>query len=102
MESIYIGNDHTITLSGLADSAGDPLLAATVSATLLMRDTLGEVPGETWPLTLSHQQDGEYVGTLDKAVQISKDIFYLLRVVAAQSGSDAQWDVPLVGRWRQE
>lgn len=101
MERIYLGNDHVVTLAGLADSEGVPLVAATVAATILVRDTMLELPGETWPLTMNRQPNDDYSCTVDKAVQLVKGEFYVLRITATEGGIDAQWDISLVGTWRK-
>jgi hypothetical protein len=100
MASIYIGNDHAVTLTGLVDSAGTPLTTASVDATLLHQVTLQEVAGETWPITMSHIADGEYTCVIDKAVDISRGAGYVLRVMASAGTSDAQWDIRLQGSYR--
>ena len=101
MGAIYLGNDHTVTLDSLVDSAGGPLVGATVSATLLHGTTLQEIPGHTWPLAMQHIADGTYTGTIDKAVSVNKGVEYVLRVKASQGEADAQWDLLLECEWRQ-
>ena len=101
MSALYLGNDLTVTLDSLVDSAGGPLVGATVRATLLHGTTLQEIPGQTWPLAMQHIDAGTYTGTIDKAVNVNKGVGYVLRVTASQGEADAQWDVPMECEWRQ-
>ena len=101
MDTIYIGNDHTVTLNSLVDSAGGPVTSASIAVTLLERDSLDPVSGVTWPITLVHIADGTYTGTIDKAVEVVKSQKYVLRIIASAGTSDAQWDIEVMGVWRQ-
>lgn len=52
--TLYVGNDMLLTVSGLkAQTTGNWINNATVTCTLL--DAAGDqIPGATWPLTLSY------------------------------------------------
>ena len=100
--NIYISNDTQIDVTGLQNAADSSYLnAATVTATL--KDSAGsEVSGVSWPLTLSYvaSSDGNYSGTIDKAVSISEQVSYFLEITAAQGGIDAFWRIRLFAQYR--
>jgi len=99
--AIYINNDHTIKVEGLQDQDGNAVTTATVEATILDLNRK-EVGGITWPLTLSHDGNGTYSATLDKAVSLQRNVRHYLRVVASTSGgADAEWTEPLVAKERE-
>jgi len=101
---INIGNDSLFTLTGFADdSAGGPtfLNAATVEVTV--RDTEGvDVPGITWPITMSFiaASSGDYEGVVDKAIQIVEGQQYVATIVAFEGTVDGEWIIELFGARR--
>ena len=67
--TIFIDCDSIVEVTGVADSDGNWLNAATVQVTLYIGDTPTEVSGVTWPITLSNVADGKFQGTIpDDAV----------------------------------
>lgn len=102
-EVLLAGNDQLVELRGLTDEAtGEPLNAATVTATLTESDG-DAVTGGTWPLTLAYvaDSDGLYRATLPYNLGLVPGGRYLLRIdVNAGSGLRGRWDVPCVCRSR--
>jgi len=100
--NIYISNDTQIDVSGLQNAADSSYLnSATVTATL--KDQSGtEVSGVSWPLTLSYEaaSNGNYSGTIDKAVSVSDGVSYFLEITAAQGGIDAFWRIRMLAQYR--
>lgn len=93
---LLIGNDQTITVSGLKDQvSGDFINDATVTVTVKTRDG-ANVAGETWPLALQYVtgSDGDYRGTLEDGLELTPGIYVVeARAVATDD---------LVAFWREE
>lgn len=89
----YLGNDMTVTLSGFQNAlTGDYLNNATVSCRLLETDGT-EVLGSQ-SLQYVAASNGNYRFTVDKdAVALVDGQFYILEIVASETGIDAQWEV---------
>lgn len=102
-EVLFAGNDQLVELRGLTDEAtGEPLNAATVTATLTEADG-DAVTGATWPMTLAYvaESEGVYRATLPYGLGLVPGGRYLLRIdVNAGSGLRGRWDVPCVCRNR--
>ena len=100
--NLYISNDTQIDVTGLQNASDSSYLnSATVTATL--KDSAGsEVSGVSWPLTLSYvaSSDGNYSGTIDKAISVSDGVSYFLEITAAEGGLDAFWRIRLVAQYR--
>lgn len=100
-QSVYIGSDHTIRLTGL-NGGGGYLNGATVTWEL---KTIGgvTVTGGTGTLTYVPASDGNYVGTLDRTVTILllENSWYNLFVVMAQGGYDDERRLTLSAAYRQ-
>jgi hypothetical protein len=101
MDTIFIGNDSLISVPSLVDSDGAPITSASVEATLLDMDTLVPVPGITWPVSLSHSENGNYEGIIDKSVQVVRLNKYILHITATSGTADAEWNRELMCVWRQ-
>lgn len=89
--SLFIGNDHRITLTGLKDEDGNLVTGATVTARLLEADAETEVSGVSWPTTLSDDGGGDYSGVLDDAASLEKGKAYYLEVKAVSGSTQAVW-----------
>lgn len=100
MPDIYLDNDYVVKLDGLKDDDGTAVTAATVEARVLDRDK-EEVAGIAWPVTLSHTSNGNYEGTIDKALQLEDKALYYVEVTASHSGRDATWRVQHISRERE-
>ncbi len=91
------GSSIIIELEGLHNvlDAATPITHATVTARLL--DANGdEVPGITWPVTLSHDADGTYRTTVDgTALSLTVGARYALRVNALVGNLKRQWTPPV-------
>jgi hypothetical protein len=104
-QAYYYANDHELTATGTQDSAGVYLNSATVIATMIDAATAVEVPGQTWPLTLSYvaDSDGDYSGVIeyDLAVVAGQRLL-LLVTVNAGVGARGNWEIPVLVRARKE
>lgn len=93
-KTLYVGNDHRLTVDGLRDPDGNYVNTAEVSATLL--DAHGaEVEGETWPVSLAYvaESDGRYRGILDDAIELVDGKSYTLVIDAVDGESVGRWEL---------
>ena len=91
---LYVGNDMILSFTGddkLIDSEGDPITSATVTATLYEWDGKTEVGGETWPLTLNDDGNGEYSAVLQETLGVKAGSMYILVIEAEKSGANGRW-----------
>lgn len=89
---LLLGNDQTITVTGLQDQvSGAYLNASTVTATI---DTLAGT--ELASITLQYVTDsnGDYQGVIEDDVAITSGTRYVVDVTATSAGD-------LVGNWRE-
>lgn len=94
MTTIYIGNDHTVSVTGLADGAGTIITGATVQCSLLKKlDRTVVGGGVTFPLAMPEGAAGEYSATIDKSVGVVAGEKYYISITAVQGSIDAQWDL---------
>lgn len=93
---IFEGNDTYLTVSSLTDTADDSIVTtATVTATLFEDDKTTEVPGPTWPLTLSHIAAGLYRVVLPDTTGFRRGHDYHARILANDgAGRLGSWLVP--------
>ena len=91
--NIFINNDSLIELIGLKNSLTDSYVNdATVTVTLY--DSTGaEVSGISWPLTMAYvtASNGDYRGTLDKAVVLITGALYKAVITALDGINDGEW-----------
>lgn len=105
VQTLYVGNDMLLEVSGLRDDVtGDYLNAATVTVTL--KDSAGvNVTGETWPLALAYvtSSNGVYRATLKDTLSLTANARYVATVIAdGGEGKRAQWELDVVARTRRE
>jgi hypothetical protein len=101
MRTLYLDNSNVIELAGLKNSVtGMADTGAAVAVTLL--DSAGvAVVGETWPLTMSHANDGLYRVTLSHDIIISALSRYTAVVdVTGSGGEAATWRCSVTARTR--
>ena len=101
---IHIDNDTQVTLEGLrvADQT-TPINDATVVITLVERDTLDDVLGQTWPVTMNYVSgtDGNYRAVLSNALVLDPKKQYTAVVdVDAGEGLIGSWRVGVKARYR--
>ena len=96
-EVLYIGNDMSLTVTGLKDEvSGDFINNATVTARL--RDRAGnDITGQSWPATLTYVtgSNGIYRGTLEDGLDLDPNKVYRVEI-SVDAGSNA------IGFWRYE
>lgn len=94
----YVDSTMILELRNLTDGiTGDPVTAATVTASLL--DSTGTtVAGASWPVTLLHVGEGTYRGAVPHQAQVKDKGKYTARILATVSGINRRWDVPVVGK----
>lgn len=94
---LLIGNDQTISVSGVQDAvSGDFINNAVITATV--KDACGEqVSGQDWPLTLNYvtDSDGNYRGTFEDGLELVENEIYIVEVHLTVPGD-------LVAYWRQK
>jgi hypothetical protein len=90
----YDDNDHGIVLRGLNNGlSGAYVNNATVQVTL--RNAGGaELSGISWPVTLVYESgsNGDYIATLDKALDVAPRDRITAKITAVSGTLDAQWD----------
>jgi len=87
-------NSHRVTLSGLQDSAGAYVNAATVTVTVT--DLAGnETTGATWPLAMTYEtaSDGVYYADVPPLTDIVVNQYVYVTVNAEQDGLYAEWSI---------
>lgn len=102
MDALYIDNSNVIKLEGLKNSStGNADTGATVTATIT--DSVGNaISGETWPVTLPHDADGDYLYTLPPSVVLTKNRSYKAVVGAIGSGGEiGKWNCNVIARERE-
>lgn len=100
---IYIGNDMSLSFSGdgkLTDDNGDALPGAIIQATLYEGGTQTQVSGQSWPLTLTDDGDGEYSGVLENTVDLIHGKKYELKIEAVASGAEGSWREIVEAKYR--
>lgn len=101
--TLYVGNDNVITLNGLIDSDGSYVNSATVVVTLVEANTLVEIVGESWPLTMTYiaASNGDYKATLADTLAISNGDELTAYVDAdGGAGKHAYWEIPVLAETR--
>lgn len=93
MATIYVGNDHTISVTELKDQAGNTVTGATVVMSLLDKRSRVVVTGLDFPLTLAEGTAGNYSVVMDKAVEVDIGSKYYVSITAVSGTMDAQWDI---------
>lgn len=113
--TIYLSNDHRLTLDGLfaaiyggsvqhptaTDEQGNALEGewvndATVAVTITDRDG-AQVSGETWPLTLAYvtASNGRYQAVLDDGLSLSEKCPYFAAVTVDDTTNNLQAQIRL-------
>lgn len=87
MQILLVGNDQSITVTGVTDSdSGEYIDDAVIQARLYNLDGT-EVSGVSWPVTLSYTGSlGVYRGVLEDAIALQPDTQYELEVSVAAPG----------------
>ena len=97
-ELLFIGNDMSLTVTGLKDEIAGTFInsGATVTATIKNRAGVN-VSGQNWPLTLSYLTgtNGNYRGVLEDGIAFEANEIYRIEITA-DAGSD------VIGFWRYE
>ncbi len=100
---VYRSNDHLIKLTGLQDSSDDTFVNdATV--TLTMKDINDvNVVGISWPLAMAYvaASNGDYEGTIDKALVITPETRYFAEVTIVSGTRDAFFELPVQAQKRE-
>jgi len=87
---IFVDNDHTLKLENLQDQDGNAITSATVEAEVLDRDG-NQVSGISQPITLTHQSNGNYEGTLDSSAELNFVNSYTIKITATKGSTKAVW-----------
>ena len=94
---LYIGNTHSVKLTGLHDPNVSPIvyLNATATITATIYDTAGTaVTDGTCTLNYVEDSDGNFLGHLSYAADVSINKSYKIRIsVNDGAGKRARWDV---------
>jgi hypothetical protein len=92
---LYINNSSVLTLSGLRNVRTDEVVAdATVRLTLYDPDG-DEVTGQSWPVTLTAEGNGQYYAILAPSIDIDQGTTYNARVTANTGTAQGEWNCPL-------
>ncbi len=101
---LYVGNDMLVSFSGagkLLDEKGAAVTGATVGMTLYEAGTTTVVKGETWPVTLVDDGEGEYSATLQDKVEITVGSKYDLKITVDGCGAQATWQQRMAAKVRK-
>lgn len=96
---LYLGNDHVVRVTELADEDGDPVESATAEWTL---STTGSTPTEIAAGTLTGGAGGDYAGTIDAAdfADLAVGTVVRITVTAEDGGRDGQWSETRIVSYR--
>ena len=102
MDTLYVGNTHTLVVTGLRDDLGKALVSANVRATLYEADRATPVGGALWPAVLLPVtgQPGDYAITLPDDLEIAVGGRYTLEVHAEFGGAVYSVNRTVLGRAR--
>lgn len=90
---IYYNSDNKLTIT-VTDANGDPVVGATVNATLV--DLQGiEISGQTWPVALNDESDGTYTVVLGSTIGVAPNQRVKCQVTAVSGVWDAYAEVPI-------
>lgn len=90
---LYSGNNsHRVEVSDLKDGDGAVVTDATVSVTIYESDGETEVTGVTWPVSLSHDSNGEYKGVVPHDAAIDAGSRYRILINASRGVDKGQWN----------
>lgn len=99
--SIFIGNDTTLELSGLTNTATTASVAGADCALTLYDENDDPVTGQAWPVTMADEGSGRYTGTLESTLDLVPGRNYRAVVdVDAGGGAAAQFVLLLRARER--
>jgi hypothetical protein len=101
-QTVYIGNDNLLKLTGLKKQAATAYdNDAVVTAVVTTRAGV-EVEGQNMPVTLTYVEDsdGDYTGILYKEIEWELNEPYLAQVTALSDGLTALWTIRLTARNR--
>lgn len=85
-------------LGRLRDNSGAIIDNATAIATLYTRNG-DEVAGQVWPITLTSESEGLYVGTISADANVENGALYSVKVVATLGSIQRTWVEDTVARW---
>lgn len=105
MSSIYMGNDHDVSLTGAKRrSSGTYLNAATVTYALCATGTTTPVTNGTGTLTYVTGSNGNYLGVIEATVTaaLTEGSEYDLIYTFAESGQDASWTLTFTAAKRTQ
>ena len=102
MLTLDVGNDNLIELQNLKNTATD-VVDTGATCELRLKDRGGnDIPGQAFPIAMSHIADGLYQGVLSDALQIRANRKYIVVVTAdGSSGEAGLWEVEAVARTRR-
>lgn len=95
--TLYLGNDHLVTLATLTDQDNVPMTAATVQ--VLVFDSLGQLLTAV-ASTMAHVAAGTYEGVLPLLEALKEGRIYVVQVTAEVLGVRGQWDVECLAKRR--
>ena len=100
-EIIYIENGNLIKLNNLIDLTDSTYVtSATILATL--KTTSGDnVAGQSWPLTLTHQNSGNYQGTLTSSLSLAGITYNLEVSINSGDASAGLFDMDIRAKRRR-
>lgn len=99
MNALYLGNDHTVSLTGAAvtepDGSTTPLNAATVTYSLAEASTGTEIASGGLEYVVG--SNGNYTGTIESSALtgLVAGTMYRLTITLAEDDYDAQWNPQL-------
>lgn len=102
MNTLFAGNNtHVLNVDRVRDSNDNAIQDAEVSATLYEYDGTTPVAGFSWPLQLTHGQNGNYQGILSAHVAISANTLYIVEIIAQKELSRAEWRDEIAAQQRR-
>lgn len=89
IDVLYVGSDNILEVAGLASAAGGAYVNDAVVSAVLKDSAGAAVAGQTFPITLSYQNDGAgtYRGTLEDTLALSENSWYTAEIIAIGGGA---------------
>ena len=100
---LYIGNDSIVELTGLYDQlTGNYVNNASVQCTVFDANG-GALANVGWPIALNYlaASNGVYQGIIPATIQLAEASGYRAQVIATSGSTTAEWDIPVLGQYRE-
>ena len=88
MEVLLIGNDQTLTVTGIRDEITDAYINDAAVTAIVKNPDGTEVSGQDWPLTLAYvtSSNGNYAGNLEDTLELVPLRPYIIEITIDAGG----------------